>query len=582
MKPQEVLTERKPLSISDETLDGFEARINREIVSYENRLRIEKIRERHAISKSEETKFKDSLGLVYDTAQNQIVGNYDGGLGQIVRSNRGISWNIPFLDTLTRDIGYMINAGIWQSTKPLINGIDLNIYDKDKEVKSAAKIQNYLMEDLFKSQQSTLYLGYFHGGSAGLIYIEGEMDEASLQTPLNTKRIKKGSFKGITPLTRLYQVMPHLEGGMINKIGEDVGIFDASELGKPMFYRVNLGGNLTKINDDGTSSLGTHMIVHRSRLLLYNASELSWVESRIEHYWGVSVGERALVSMKRFESLNRHINGLAKRSNLPVVKVDGLTMATLAGAEYEAKMMNKIDMIEFAIDAGGMILLTPKDELTFENADFKELPQMLMEFKKQLTADLQAPLSVTFAEVGEDDEKDWHWVIRHIQNRILRTWYMQLIPIIYKSMYNKQIEEYSFTFKSLDVLTEKEKAEKLLTAVEIIEKLWEMNALDLESVHKIMLSAIDNISDMLNEITEEYIKIAQEKGEDGEAKTYAYFQVVLAKALNHIQRENQENEQASGYNMTETKVRGKTEGGDPTKKKKPTVTIPINKNRDKE
>lgn len=582
MKDKQIDTigQRKRFSISDEDLDGYQARINRNILSQEQRIRIDKIREKHNISKDDSRKFVDNLGLVYDVAQNQIVGT--SGITDVVRSNRGISWNIPYLDTLTRDIGYMINAAIWQSTKPLINGIDLNIYDKEKEVKSASRIQNYLMEDLFKPQQSTLYLGYFHGGSAGLIYIDGEMDEISLKTPLNPKRIKLNSFKGITPLTRLYQVMPHLEGGMINKIGEDVGIFDASELGKPMFYRVNLGGNLTKINDDGTSSLGTHMIVHRSRLLLYNASELSWVESRIEHFWGVSVGERALVSMKRFESLNRHISGLAKRSNLPVIKVDGLTMATLAGAEYEERMFNKMDMIEFAINAGGMILITPKDELTFNNADFKQIPEILMEFKKQLTADLQAPLSVTFAEVGKDDEKDWHWVIRHIQNRIIRTWYMQLIPIIYKSMYNKQIGDFSFTFKSLDVLTEKEKAEKLLIAIEIIEKLWEMNALDLESVHNIMLSAMDNISDMLNEITEEYIKIAQDKGEDGEAKTYAYFQVVLAKALNHIQKTNDEEAQSKGYNMAETKVKGKEEGGDPTKKNKPTVTIPINKNRDKE
>lgn len=574
---QEPMVAKEGFSISDENLDGYKARVNREIISQEQRERINKIRERYNIDDKASIDFQDNLGLVYDVAQNQIVGNHNYGGS----SNRGISWNIPYLDTLTRDIGYMINAGIWQSTKPLINGIDLNIYEKDKDIKSSARIQNYLMEDLFKPQQSTLYLGYFHGGAAGLIYIDGEMDAKSLRKPLNPKKIKKGSFRGITPLTRLYQVMPHLEGGMIDEISERVGIYDATEFGKPLYYRVNLGGNLTKINDDGTSSLGDHLIVHRSRLLLYNASELSWVESRLEHYWGVSVGERALVSMKRFESLNRHINGLAKRSNLPVIKVDGLTMATLAGAEYEEKMINKIDQIEFAINAGGAILITPKDELTFENADFKELPEMLMEFKKQLTADLQAPLSVTFAEVGQNDEKDWHWVIRHIQNRVLRTWYMQLIPIIYKSIYNKQIEDFSFTFKSLDVLTEKEKAEKLLTAIEIIEKLWEMNALDLESVHNIMISAMDNISDMLNEITDAYIKIAQEKGEDGEAKTHAYFQTVLAKALNHIQRENDKEQEANGYNMTETKLKGKTQGGDPTKSK-PTATMPINKNRDKE
>ena len=251
---------------------------------------------------SEELKLLDSVNLIDKrVATSNIDGEdvrFNDSYSAALDSNyRGLSWNIALLDNFARTKSYIMNAAVWKATRALSNGIDLNIKGENDDVNKGIEVQKVLSGPLKRSLIDWGTLGELHGGSGGLIVVNGKMDKKTLRTPLTPDEIQKGDKVGIKPLTRLYQVQPIIEKGMLDEIGRHKGIYDFTELGKPEYYRVNLSGALYSSNNGKVTFDNfndSNLIVHRSRLIIYNSSELSWIEQRVEQFFGLSLAERAL------------------------------------------------------------------------------------------------------------------------------------------------------------------------------------------------------------------------------------------------------------------------------------------------
>lgn len=491
------------------------------------------------------------------------------GLMTTSQSTRGLSWNIPKLDEYTRDVDYLINSATWQSQEVLGRGFDLNIEDEDKDPMAVKRIQDYIRERLYLPLYNIFYLGYFHGGSAGLIVIKGQLSKTALKKPLRISECKKGDFLGIKPLTRLYNIQPYYEGGFIAEIGDKSGIYDANELGKPMYYRVSFNSDLYNTNqsEDGSSPQGaSSFIVHRSRLLIYNSSPLSSVEERIEQFFGVSIGESALIPIRRFENAMYQINKLLARSNTPTYNADKLANATLQGDRHKKQVAEIIDSIQLGIDYGDVIVIGDKNKeaLTYASVSFTDIPAIITEQKKLLANGCKAPASKVLGEYNADDDHSMDYIIDALSERHLRSFLYQLIPLLYHNLYEKEIKSYSFTFKSLEKPTEKEKAEKMKTAMEIISIMWKDGVLNQSSYHRMVLSLSDNVSDMLNELQAIYVEYTKNEEAKGEFVTYHTLQERLAKALN----------QGAG-NSVEASMKGAQQGGDNKNTKSPTPRVPV-------
>lgn len=509
-------------------------------------------------------------------ADSEIEFGIDNNLFQYNDNTRGLSWQIPKLDEWTRSKDYLINAATWRSNQILTRGIDLNIENHEGNISDIEHIQSYLREKLFNPLFNIFYLGYFHGGSAGLLIVDGQTDEKGLLRPLTHDKIRKGDFLGIKPLTRLYNIQPCYEQQtvddvkqdvFITTVGESTGIYDANELGKPQFYRVSLNadlygdGNLSKRQINKL----TNYIVHRSHLLIYNSSPLSYIEERIEQFFGPSIGEKAYVAMRRYENLIDQISLLMDRVNIPVLTTKDMARATIQGQAFQQESAERIDGIELSIAYGNMVLLNEDEKFEFANAQFTDIPELLTEYKKQLCAGISAPSSIALGEFNAQDENAFDYSIEADSERFLREFYNVLIPLIHRSEFGKKIGSFSFTFKSLERQTEKEKAETLKIALEIISQAWKDEVIDEASYHRMMVSATHNISDMLSELNDEYIEFAKkQRDENGEFVTYSTKRVKLAEALN---RQN-------GYNEEASKEGGK-DGGNKEYTKKPTPKLPI-------
>jgi len=483
-------------------------------------------------------------------------------------SRRNLSWQIPKQDAIMRDIPYFDKGSSWKATRALINGIDLNSRtlksDELNDIKTA-------IGSLFAPLHKVIKLGDFNGASAGMLVFDDCVEEADYESPLKISAIKKGSFKGIRALTRFYQIIPSLDDELVTKVNDEIGIYNADEIGQPVYYRVNLSGD--------TEAKYKWFRVHRSRILWYASIELTWIEKRIELYGGPSLLERCYTDFARYESLVAQINKLAQRSNVPILNLKGLPQASLNNQNFVNRVMQKIKSINYTASAGNMILLGDKDreQFKFETAQFGDLKEILKHERQNLSAAIEAPTSVLFNEPDDNDEKVYLTKVKEIQEGKIRNWFSVLIPIVSKNIFGKMIKDFSFTFKSLEFVSEKDKAERLKVVGEILHTLYEDEVIDILSYQSMLKVSMENISDIPHEITKEYIDYLEKeaKADANNPMTKKRRDIEVAIALNHINKDNAGNGGETS-NPVETAEKGKELGGKQSKKK-PSAKVPIKK-----
>ena len=481
-------------------------------------------------------------------------------------SRRNLSWQIPKQDAIMRDIPYFDKGSSWKATRALINGIDLNsrTFKSDEllDIKTA-------IESLFAPLHKIIKLGDFNGASAGLLVFDDCTTEEEYKSPLKIGAIKKGSFKGIRALTRYYQIIPALDDTLVTKVSDDIGIYNADEIGQPVYYRINLSGD--------TEAKYKWFIVHRSRVLWYASIELTWIEKRIELYGGPSLLERCYTDFARYESLVAQINKLAQRSNVPILNLKGLPQASLNNTTFVNRVMNKIKSINYTASAGNMVILGDKDResFKFETANFAQLIDILKHERQNLAAAIEAPTSVLFNEPDDNDDDVYLTKVKEIQEGKLRSWFTLLVPILSKHIFGKMIKDFSFTFKSLEFVSQKDQAERLKVIGEILHQLYEDEVIDILSYQGMLKVAIEHVSDIPHEITKEYIEYLEKetKADANNPMTKKRRDIEVAIALNHINKENAGNGGGTS-NPVESATKGKEQGGN-KEKKKPTTKVPI-------
>lgn len=484
-------------------------------------------------------------------------------------TRRNLSWQIPKQDSIMRDVPYFDKGSSWKATRALINGIDLN--SREEKADDLNDVTDDL-DNLFFQLHKIVKLGDFNGSSAGLLVFNDCIEEGDYAEPLLHSKVKKGSFKGIRPLTRYYQIMPSFEDGLVEFVDENKGIYRAEEIGMPVYFKVNISGD--------TEAKFKWFKVHRSRILWYSSIELTWIEKRIELYGGPSLLERSFTDFARYESLVAQINKLAQRSNVPILNVKGLPQASLNSTNFVNRVLDKIKSINYTTSTGNMVVLgdADKEKFSFEQASFTDLIDILKHERQNLASAIEAPTSVLFNETDDNDEKVYLTKVKEIQEGKIRNWYAALIPILYKNRFGRMIKDFKFKFKSLEFVSEEDKATRLEKVVKILHQLYEDEVIDVESYQAMLKVAMNNISDIPHEITKFYTKyiekVSREDADNPMTKKRRDIEVAIA--LNHIQGNDNG---GNTSNPVESATKGKEQGGNP-EKKKPSPKVPISKKGD--
>lgn len=130
--------------------------------------------------------------LFFDTADSMPIstmtyGSQEINRGLLVKNTRWITFNIPAIDALSRSNPLVKKAVNYLSSKPLINGIDINSNNLTSE--EIYQVNKYY-KNLYASLRQWLSKGINYGGSGGILWFKGD-DNRDLEEPLILSKVKK-------------------------------------------------------------------------------------------------------------------------------------------------------------------------------------------------------------------------------------------------------------------------------------------------------------------------------------------------------------------------------------------------------
>lgn len=421
--------------------------------------------------------------------------------------NKNITWNFEQLFQLQREQP-LIRKIIDYQVSSMLKGIDIVSNEITSE---ELKAINEKLSNLYSSMYNFLFQAKIFGGGAGMLMFEGDNPNTWKQ-PLDIKSNTK-KFIGIKPLERWFGVNP--TNDLIDVLNEKETL-DPQNLGKPRFYNVSFGGSKSKSYK-----------VHFSRLLIYNTGSLSYVQERMEQFWGVSLLERIYDPLNRYNTI---LNAIANKyliASQRVVKIDE-TIGYAENDETVREMIkNKLSAMADGLQTSNVLFLDKDDEFQYETVSMSGDSEILKQMAIDLCASAPAPYSSIFDDGFNDAQatENSHRFVKNEQELFIRNYYNKLIKIIYKELFKKEAPTFKIQFKSIREISEKDKADIVYKSTQSIVELYKANIMNKEIAIKSLTEVTDNINDIFNNFDADFL-------EKYGKLTYNEEQIKLAFALN--------------------------------------------------
>lgn len=512
---------------------------------------------------------KDNPDVFFDNTSNVPVstttyGNQNISRNLLIKNTRWITFNIPAIDQLSRSNQFVKNAVNYLSSKPLINGVDINVSD----LTSAETFQvKSFVKNLYLPLKTWLSKGITYGGSAGLLTFIGD-DNRDLDKPLIISKIKKDSFAGIKPLSRWFQIEPDLQSSLIQGVDPNRGIYTAEMVGMPEYYNVNLSGGM--IGDPSRANLKVHI----SRLIIFNEELPSYIETQVERYWGASIIEVAWENLMSDQKLWKATTKAFEKNNMAKMGIDGLGLTASETSGHTRKLIASRMSVLKDGSKSGVALFDKKDNFEFVNAVLGGYSDILQINERRLAGAFKGvPTWVLFPDNQKIDKDVLHLqslpVLQDYQEYHIRPALNKLLPVIIKSLFNKTILNINFVFNPIETQTLKDKSDVFKSMSEAVSNLYEIG-LDKASVLRMVDDFNKNPENISQNIHEGYREQIIKDAEQGIYHTQVSDQIELAKTLNHISDENADDENdTKGFSGVEHPLSksGGEKGGNPKKRK---------------
>jgi len=221
-----------------------------------------------------------------------------------------LSRNRTLLESMYRSswvVGQAVDVVADDMTREGINMQGLSGPEETEEL-------NQVLDNLqvWDKLNETIKWSRLYGGAIAVMMIDGQ----NVSTPLNSKTVAKGQFKGLLVLDR-WMVQPDLQD-LVTDYGPDYGM--------PKFY------------DVVTDSVGlVNQRIHYSRVLRLDGVKLPYWQSIAENLWGQSVIERLEDRLTLFDSATLGAGQLVYKAHLRTYKVKGLRkIIAMGGSAYNA------------------------------------------------------------------------------------------------------------------------------------------------------------------------------------------------------------------------------------------------------
>lgn len=353
---------------------------------------------------------------------------------------------------------------------------------------------NQVLDDLqvWDKLNETIKWSRLYGGAVAVMMIDGQ----NISTPLNTKTIAKGQFRGLLVLDR-WMVLPDLQD-LVTEYGPDYGM--------PKFYDVI------------TDSVGlVNQRIHYSRILRFDGVKLPYWQAIAENLWGQSVIERLEDRLTLFDSATLGAGQLVYKAHLRTYKVEKLRELIATGGRAYDALVKQIQQIRMWQSNEGMTLMDAKDTFETHQYSFTGLDSVLLQLGQQLSGALGIPLVRLFGQspaglnaTGESDLANYYDNINQQQEGCMRSPLHRLLEVVSQSALGKPLPtSFKFDFASLWQMDDKTKAEVANTTADAVTKVEEAGLISRKTALK-ELRQSSEVTGIFSHITDEEIEQADD------------------------------------------------------------------------
>lgn len=401
-----------------------------------------------------------------------------------------LSRNRTLLESMYRSswvVGQAVDVVADDMTREGINMQGLSGPEETEEL-------NQVLDDLqvWDKLNETIKWSRLYGGAVAVMMIDGQ----NISTPLNTKTIAKGQFKGLLVLDR-WMVLPDLQD-LVTEYGPDYGM--------PKFYDVI------------TDSVGlVNQRIHYSRILRFDGVKLPYWQAIAENLWGQSVIERLEDRLTLFDSATLGAGQLVYKAHLRTYKVEKLRELIATGGRAYDALVKQIQQIRMWQSNEGMTLMDAKDTFETHQYSFTGLDSVLLQLGQQLSGALGIPLVRLFGQspaglnaTGESDLANYYDNINQQQEGRLRSPLHRLLEVVSQSALGKPLPtSFKFDFASLWQMDDKTKAEVANTTADAVTKVEEAGLITRKTALK-ELRQSSEVTGIFSHITDEEIEQADD------------------------------------------------------------------------
>lgn len=332
-----------------------------------------------------------------------------------------------------------------------------------------------------------------YGGSLAVMLIDGQ----DFETPLRVETVGKDQFRGLLILDR-WMVSPPV-GDVVTEYGPDMG--------KPVFYNV--------IADYAAIPKAK---IHYSRVIRLDGMDLPFYQRVSENGWGLSVLEPMWDRLIAFDSASVGAGQLIYKAHLRTLTIEGLRGIIAAGGPALAGLTAQMKFLRESQTNEGITVIDAADKFETHQYSFAGLSDMLLQFAQQLCGALGMPFTRLFGQsptglgaTGEGEMKQWHEKVKQQQERRLRNPLHRLLSVMSMSSLGKPLpDDFSFEFRNLQEMSEKEKSEIAKSTVESVAGAVDANLIKISDGMKELKASAPNTG-MFGGITDEAIAEAEEQ-----------------------------------------------------------------------
>ena len=286
-----------------------------------------------------------------------------------------------------------------------------------------------------------------YGGAGCLIAIKGH--EKKLAEPLDLDDVLPGSYMGLIPFDRWVGIQPN------NGVSNDLE--NPREWGIPESYTVT--------DQDSAKTFE----VHGSRILRFLGPEVPKPELEAQLYWGISVLEVIWEELRKRDNASWAILNLLFRAQIIAQRnpelaqlLSGLGMSQTALKNYTMRMQAQNELMSNQ----SMMVLGKEGEMFSVQYAFSGIGDVYAQFQMDVAGAAEIPVTRLFGKTigglgqsNDADERYYEERIAQEQDGNLRPQLDKLYPVIAMSVLGEVPDDLDFTFPSIRVLSEEEKAE---------------------------------------------------------------------------------------------------------------------------